>query len=297
LKNYLKIWIIISIGLVSCKKDHRPIAPTVDSGKFYSLNFRLDPTGKLIHSNKPGSNLKVNSDEVPAAGSLKTLTYLLYDSNGKYLSRIVQDTTFANFGNISDSVRAGTYSVFFLGNASIKVDDALNRSYFYPNATLPPGNDLYYHKETVVVTNNSISNNIVLDRTTAMLELDIQDAVPADAASITIDANEFSGYMVGDTSITAGERKLTTHIFTAAEKGTQHVKIDKLIYLPKVAKSLTITVYLANGQIRNKINVTATLIRNHKTILSGTVFDKTGDNNDWTVSINTDWGNSTTIDF
>jgi RNA binding exosome subunit len=68
-----------------------------------------------------------------------------------------------------------------------------------------------------------------------------------------------------------------------------------IIYYPDILHNITLTVFEANGQLGKPIVINnVKFIRNHITKLIGTVFNKTGNNdNNFQISINTGWDTST----
>jgi len=280
----------------ACKKNNRDsnTGSTTGNGKTYPITFNLNPAS--------GNSLASGPLDTAFTNNVKTIAYVLYDSNGKLVSQILQDATFSNFGTISTSAPAGTYYAYFMGNANYRFD--ASTPYFYP--TLPSQglhtifNDVFYRKDTLVVGNTAVNQNIVMGRTTARLVLDIQDSVPKIAGSIGIYSRSTLAYSMLDTSYVQQSNFIPEfyHNFTAAEKGKTDVKISMIIYNPHVLQTIRLIVYGPGVPPGDPIIINnVKFIRNHTTTLTGKVFKNTiNTNNTFKVSIDTTW-NDSTINF
>ncbi|SEO13255.1 Major fimbrial subunit protein (FimA) [Mucilaginibacter gossypiicola] len=291
---------LLAIGvftLFSCKKDHKPTPPTND--KLYTLNFNMKSN---LATNSVQSKLAVNAADTSLTNNVKKITYLLYDSQGKLKTFLNQDPTFSNFGTITDQAPNGTYYVYFVGNGGVD-----GESDFLHASVGRSSLDTYYAADTVVVNGANISSNLTMHRLNSLLELNIQDAIPNTISSITVtDAVPYGNLLLKDTTYLAfpnGQlvnQGTTSHTFTNAEKGTTNFKIRMNIFPAQVLHTITINVY-ATGftqPIGNPIVIkNVKFIANAKTILSGTVFDKTTNNqNNFHISIEPGW-NTTNINL
>jgi hypothetical protein len=296
---------LLAIGvftLFSCKKDHKPTPPPTDD-KLYTLSFNMKSN---LATNSVQSKLAVNAADTSLTNNVKKITYLLYDSQGKLKNYINQDPTFSNFGTITDQVSNGTYYVYFLGNSNVDGQSTLSSAAI---GKVAYNQDMFYKADTVVVNGSNVSSNVTMNRINSLLELNIQDAIPNTISSIGItDAVPSGGLLLKDTtySTNAFSTNLgsfgtsTSHTFTNAEKGTTNVKIRMTVFAPQVLHTITLNVYAAgvSQPIGNPIVIkNVRFVANAKTVLSGTVFDKTTNNqNNFHISIEPGW-NTTNINL
>ena len=266
MKNHLLLLLIGAFFLFSCKKDLSKA--NEPSGQKFAVNFTLGDLGKATTNS---SKLQVNSVADTFRKYIKTLKYLVYDNSGNFVHQINQDSTTTNLGNISDFFPAGTYTIFFWGNAIVSSD------YFTP---LPANPDVFYQKLNITVTNSVINQQVALNRiVTSQVQIRATDVVPANIESIKVTLNADCATFFTSTLLpykyelgTPYFPHVISHTFTAAEIGKSNFKISTFFHNIFVPFTVTIerfpkSVFLSPIVINN---VTCQL--NNVTLLTGNVF-------------------------
>jgi hypothetical protein len=98
------------------------------SGQKFTVNFTAGDLGKMATNS---SKLQTNSVADTFKKYVKTYWYLVYNNSGQLVHWIKQDSTTTNLGNISDSFNPGTYTVIFIGNATVSISQGLSGDYFF----------------------------------------------------------------------------------------------------------------------------------------------------------------------
>jgi uncharacterized protein (TIGR02145 family) len=158
------------------------------------------------------------------------LIYVVYDSQGKEVSRLVQFKTSepgklyrvendtrtlvssgTEFGKLSDNLAVGTYTVVVTVG---QTDASLNRVYegqlstdqakAYPASTLNEAvyypasggvlGDSFFYKGLFSVTNNSNTGNFVLERNVGQLTFNFEDMLPSNAKYLSYDIVDENTY-------------------------------------------------------------------------------------------------------
>ncbi len=201
MKKIIYTSIILSLTLFSCHKDHQK--PATD--KTQKITFNV--TG-FSQSTAPFNAVNGNASKhgrslatLPLSTAISQLLCIVYDASGNFVHVVHQDTSAANFGQISDALKAGTYTVIFIGGQ----DDLLgygtadepqsffglsNDNIFYwgpsGGSTDEPMQfaDTFLEKETLTVASTTVTQNVVLGRIDGELEINIEDAIPVNAVSV-----------------------------------------------------------------------------------------------------------------
>jgi hypothetical protein len=187
MKNAILYSILASMFFFSCKKDHG----SKPSNKTYSV--KLNVAGFIQEISKSINGIRVNSlgtTSIPATNYLTELHYIAFNSSGRKISYLAQDSSSTNFGHISDNLPAGTYTIVVAAGKSgfravVPSVDALTTSYFtYDITTAPyrvPWKDSFLKKFQITVPQSDSSLTVNLNRIVGQLEINIDDAIPATA--------------------------------------------------------------------------------------------------------------------
>jgi hypothetical protein len=144
-----------------------------------------------------------------------------YNQGGIVGLRYINTTNLYNV--LTDSLATGTYTVVFAGtndvdngigiNNSDVDQDAVEIFSLLPQAIIyagqgldayPRSQDLFFSKNTLVVGNQNTTSNITMNRVVGQLEVDLQDAIPANVAYINIARqNEEGGFRINTATSTS----------------------------------------------------------------------------------------------
>ncbi|MEX6691028.1 FimB/Mfa2 family fimbrial subunit [Danxiaibacter flavus] len=143
--------------------------------------------------------------EMPLKDYLKHLYYAAFDSTGRRVSKIEQDSSInelgATLGVINDSLPAGKYTVMLIGTASWfatdNSDTTLASMYFKPL-----GGEAFFKKITITVGEaDTAISNIRLERVTGELELRLTDTLSSEITWVSVIVNylDQAYYVAADT--------------------------------------------------------------------------------------------------
>ncbi|MFC0517507.1 FimB/Mfa2 family fimbrial subunit [Mucilaginibacter angelicae] len=296
MKKYLSLLFLMCFFTFACKKKHDPVPDPVQ--KVYKANFNLTGFTQSIAGVSNGkqhvNSVGTNAAPVPVTTDyFKVIKYLVYDANGNLFHSLTIDSTASNFGNISDNLPAGTYTIgIAAGQAGLTYNKDLNNVFYYASSmgsSLPWG-DTFFNKSQLTVSGD-VTRDVTLSRIVGQLEINIEDAIPAVAKSIDITIkNEYSYYSFANELPNSGSPEAFTTIIPEASKGKTNFKINKIIANTVAPFVVTITCYDANqknigqGAVINNV----TCQKNTRTILSGKLFNGLS-NNTFIINLNNNW--------
>jgi len=299
MKRTLLLSAVAAMLLFSCRKEHSASPPA--SGKKYRVSFNVTNFGIKQSS----FALRHNAHNL-ASDTLTTLNnyfdvfhYVVYDEFRNTVTHIVQDSTMANMGTIVDSLPAGTYSISMVaGKKCLMVRDnfTTNNDYGYGGQSWQ---DTFFDSFTLTVGTDNINQDVTLHRTVGKLELQITDAMPANADSLIFTVYEdaysqdlLSGvYMGGPVT-----HRYAVNIPPSAI-GKSNFTMDKLVGNCSFTFPVTITCKAADNSVIASASVqNIATPANVKTILSGDLFSGLAGHNSsqtFTTKIDTAWGSTT----
>jgi hypothetical protein len=303
MKKVLLIPVFAALIFFSCRKEHSAanqpqkkfpvtinVANFVQKGGHFAL--RRGPLN-LADTISPGSYADI-------------LYYLVYDSDGRFLiSKQVQDSTMTNMGMITDSLPNGTWPVYIVAGKKGLVGDSNNFQYL-PAAFFGYGGyywqDTFWYGSNITVNNAPVTQNITLKRVVTKLELDVLDAIPSNAKTISMAVYpEVATYWLnsGTPFPETMDTTYTTATIPTAAIGHTNFTLDKIIGLESSNTSVVVTCRDAsNNVIARKTASNVYLSTNQRTVLSGNLFTNTAPNSQtFTVKVDTAWGGTSTISF
>jgi hypothetical protein len=201
MKKILIILLGLFAGLISCKKEHS--APSAkheeNSAEKYPVSFAVAPFDVQT------GTLSVQSAAKKTSALKDNFKYLYYyvtkqSDSLKIIKTIKQKSTDANFGMVTDTLRAGKYNIFIIGAAR---SDVLvftgNETLYFPGLFLAyegqnfhrPSTsigDNFYKKIKVTVSKQS-NQDVKLDRVVGRVNVKITDAIPAGVSKIVVNFN------------------------------------------------------------------------------------------------------------
>jgi hypothetical protein len=306
MKKYLPLLLVVCFFAFSCKKDHHP--GTDPDAKTYNVKFNLAGFTQSITSatsHKKVNGIKTNATPVPVTNDyFKIIKYVVYDASGQEIRSLSIDSAASNFGSISDKLPAGTFTIGIVaGKSNLRISSnngKPSKYQFYtynsskPNPISYAWQDTFFSKFTITVTGD-INQAVTLSRVVAQLEVNIEDAIPANVKTIAVTVtNDYIYYSFNTDKPESPYLATFTTVVPDAEKGATNFKADNLICNTIDPFSVTITAYDAN-QKRVGISATVTNVtceKNKKTILSGKLFSSPI-NDSFSIGFN-DWDPTTT---
>jgi len=275
--------------LFSCKKDHSGSKDN-PAQKLYQVNLNLSGFTETI-SNSTKSKLQVNDLKTNAVTDyLKELYYIVYGSNGVVLHSLTQDSTTANFGNISDNLPSGTYTVAIAAGQSglTKGTDASKEDFLFYTPNGSPWKDTFFNKFQLIVSASNINQTVTVSRLVGQLEVNIEDAIPVAASKMEITVTSESYNFLFSTGLPDSSFPfIMSTTIPGAVKGTTNYKLDNILLNTYTPFTVKIVCYdAASKALATALVSNVTCEKNRKTILSGKLF---GSSNTFNITLNSAW--------
>ncbi len=227
------------------------------------------------------------------------LYYRIYNSAGVMVNSIDQASTLATFGTISDKLPAGTYNVFF----------AAAKGTLYPSSAQSIFNNAVYStgstawSETFVkvlpitIATTAVTQAVKLDRVVGGLQVTLQDAIPSNAAKISLVYQLESTFLYMNNTNTIYPSNSITKDFPLTTTDIGQKNKTFLMYIGNTVStsSVIIRAYDSNnGLIVEKTIPNVRCYKNQKTSLTGSLFPSTPNTSlGFTVTVNPTWDTPT----
>jgi hypothetical protein len=297
MKRAIIYFTLISVALLSCKKDNRTKTNTDINGKLYPVTFNIS---NFTQENSPitqSSKTQVNA-VAPDASNVLKLMYKLYDASNTLKKTIIIKKGEPAFGTVKDSLAAGNYTAVFVGLTDTLhfVDKGETFDYYTPPAGPSAGGrgfyETFYKKITFTVGSVYLIQSVVLERPSSELLVNIKDAIPAGVGKITVSVtglhSEYS-YFEDKSLIFDARTALLATAVPANKIGTTNFQLGPITNLLNTTGTLTVTIYAEapNGtNVAQKLVSNVQLQRNTRIILSGNLFSNGADTHGFTVTYN-----------
>ncbi|SDD63538.1 hypothetical protein SAMN05216464_102133 [Mucilaginibacter pineti] len=284
---------LLSMCFLACKKD-KSQGKGVDMGTTHQVSFNVSgftqTTGPVTNSIK----------SVRAASVISTITqlrYLIYKADGTLVHQFIQASTNTGFGQISDNLANGTYTVVIAAGQDgldIYKPEALSTGQLTYNLAnmqyldvyvyqRPPINwvrwgDVFYKKFSLTVTGEDINQNIAVDRIVSKLTVKMPADGMAEYEYVRIGLNEpiAIGFQQPITNT-----NLVNYNFVTPEFDNEYIHsyppgkiltISTYCYILSNATTVEISYIPGNNTIARKVVTDVVLQANHETILTGSLF-------------------------
>ena len=282
-KKFLYLLFIITLIVVSCKKDNTAHQATGGNKGVYQVGFTINgfkqsrqplSSGLRIEHALPG----INYD------TIAVLYQLIYNADGNLVKYARQLHTDPGFGNFTDSLASGSYTVVFLQSSGV-IQGGLRDSTTLAGCTLikNPNQSLQLYEKKLALTVNTADsdNTVVLDRVVGQLQIVLADTIPQNVSTITMSVDSVQAiFSVANQAVT-GTSLMPADLeryyrLTDAQKGVPNFTIGPIYLLQTTPLAVTITAMDASGNTLASVRTHVTLAYNQITILKGSLFGKTG---------------------
>ena len=294
MKNVLISFTLISIVLLSCKKENHNQTTSPDI-KLYPVGFSVSGTNQQIVPIDQKSKTKVNAVVGSDSSAINRLIYRVYDSSNTLKKTITINKGEPRFGSFQDSLAAGSYTAVFVGVIDVDKFRDNGTSFYYFDSTTSDEFSLetFYKKINFVVGSSNIQQNVVLQRINSQLQLIIKDEIPADITRISVYVTKGLGdyYSYLDAVVSDETYQYLGASVTSDKIGTTNFTITSApsLLANGTPATVQITTYGSDGDTpasRKTIN-NVTLQPNKLTILTGNLFTPDSNPNSFSVSYNT----------
>ncbi|MRG44712.1 hypothetical protein GFS24_06285 [Chitinophaga sp. SYP-B3965] len=284
--------IALSLFFVSCQKDGSSPSTPPEAEKF-PVRFSVTDFDRQVtdlDSRKAGGQDLSNARD-SLSNAIQHLRYIAYNSSGILVSTKYQTPADNNvdFGNISDSLPAGTYIIIFVGSSA-------PAKFFYSasdfgqarldfkddNGQLLKIPDTYYKRVIITLgTNGNLpDSSVTLQRIISSIEVHVADAQPADSINITV-SHQASRFFFHNDQTSDG---YDIRYLSRKDANTY----GEYVLFTEIPSTVIITALdRTTGAARIKTVYNVSCYRNKKTILSGNMFSS--DASGFKISVNDQW--------
>jgi hypothetical protein len=314
MKKYL-ILIATAIIFFSCKKEN--------TGTMVSDSPALSKTLYPVAFNfsafeSTGTKTATNALSTTALkDQIKYLRYFVFSGSIDPrielvpVKRKTQKSTDPNFGNITDSLPPGQYSIFFVG-AQAPGDVSMERKF----TTDSYGHPIFYYnnssiydtfnKQVDLVVSAPVNQSVVLTRVTTKITIKFTDIMPANATTVKV---SFENFPLGaDLLSNSGDphahweigelypTKSFSFPVNSSDKGKAGFTLSTLVW-PFFYPTINIDCFGLNGELiahKELSRVIPELHANTNYIFSGKLFDQ---NSHFTITINDQWNTPVNVPF
>lgn len=267
MRKVIYICALLSVAIVSCKKNGETTSKPEADGKKYEVNFNIgiDAGEQNLHSLSKIN--KLNNSLANLSDMATFLAYYVFNSDDKLVTSLIQTSNTPNFGKITDGFAAGTYTVVLVATKNQPTE------YDYKHI-VALGSDTFYQKFELTVTASTVTQNINLHRVNGQLEVKILDAIDDGTASIQYQLDTDYGLLLsnGMPDISKANNRTETKAISSSLYGTTNYTYNT--FVTNTAKPLKLTI-IVNSKISGayKTVVDSVMIYpNTRTILSGKLF-------------------------
>ena len=289
MKKALLLALLVAVVLISCKKDNKN-----SPGTKYKVQFNVSGFSQQIVG-VASKNKQINGfyadQAAPVTFAIDVLHYYAYDSSGKLVSVINQDSTFSSFGIIDDSLQPGTYSIVIAGSkAGVNYNSGTLYTNGYIGGYSGPWEDTFFQEFSLTVGTQPINQNVTLKRIVGKLSVLITDKLPATASTLSINVTDaFNYYFSVQTPSNLGQYTAT---YTIPASAISIANYKQSVIMLNTISPFTAVISCADatGKMLGQSTVTnVTVQQNTETVLSGALF---GSNVGFGLTLNQVWNSA-----
>lgn len=310
------LWVIVVLtALYSCKKESNGESgtePIPDPSK-KNVTFKISNFSQEVSQYSQLRSVAATQED---GLYINTLEYLLFNSDGKLVSRILSDDKGGGFGSITDQIAPGSYNVVFFGARSLGVpvpfgsigqDSSKNSAYFnlgfYYKSKTDGTKDDWYAKEGFaykgsldVEDDDNLEVDISLKRISAILDVHLLDAqIPENVAIFKISYDStYTAYKPYPSDSLVWAKEAGQEVGTSTYEIADRTRKSFLGYpSPVNDNEMECKVYLQAFDRNKKLLFERTIRnvkfkKNMKTILTGYAFDANSKEG-YTIGIDPEW--------
>jgi hypothetical protein len=299
---YMKKLLLLSASclmlLSACKKNNNAGETNSEpEAKKYDVTFKVDDFSQAV----TGYSLS-SKHTLDVGDTLKNyatwLYYRVYNSAGGMVNTIDQTSANSTFGTITDKLKPGTYNVYIAASRTSLTTTGNSTDFDNSAISNPSGWDsnTFAKQISVTIGADAVNQSVRLDRVIGGLDINLTDAIPSNAAKVTVVLQNESNYIYYNGSFANRVFATVTKDFplTTADVGKTNKKFS--INVGNTASNLTVIIraYDANNSLINEKTVSnVRCYQNKKTALTGALFPTALTiGSSFTVTVNPVWGSA-----
>lgn len=320
---------IMCILLFSCKKDmnlNQGNTPSSQADKF-AVTFNVSDFSPQVVGADKGNSIS----DVPLKGRAGYFTYIAYNSEGKEVNRLKQDSTgltllyrkfldqgdlyqgyplgIQPFGCIKDSLAAGEYTIVMIAsqsNFSINNRNELVLDYtfspfteasFYYNRGLDSwsrAKDTFYKKFSLTVEEKDSQHKVTLDRIVGKAEINILDSRPGTTFKFFF-IGENEAFKFSDEQPFSEVDEINAEVHLPTIPGKEKLSYSKFIINTATPVDVIINVYENGALTATKTIKDVRFFKNKRTVLTGNIYAASPPTTGFNVQVNDKFDEDTVV--
>lgn len=238
-----------------------------------SVVISLDQVKSSLPEIKSASTLS-NGDSL--LNKLDVIYYLVFDATGKYMHQKKQLRSDVGFGEIKDELKVGQYTIVLfsctdelnLGSTFSALSNALVR-------TTAKTGDIYYKKMQINVTDQGITQSVLLNRIVGCVQIRVKDRIADNVTKIellTADEMPYFSLNTDKAQATPIETRSTSVIVDDTNRSS--LTLGLLLLNDQVPMTIIINLYDASNKvIKTKRIANIVNVRGQKVSVEGRLSD------------------------
>lgn len=223
-------------------------------------------------------------------------TLVVYDYvDGVLKNEITQSSTDTGFGTVTIDASYGTHNLIFVGHNSQTCNYDAETSLLSFDKVL---DTFTAYRAITVNAETEGTQSITMDRQVAGIRLAPTDAIPSNAASITITIDGYSGQLNPKTGIGSNGEVLTrSWTYTTSQIGKDDISYMIYSFLPTENSTIDFEVTIKNtsgGTLSNHSIEDVPIKKNQETVITGTLFTSELSAN---IGVNSSWDENIDVAF
>ncbi len=289
---------LLCLAFTACQKA--PVSDSSDQDQpKYKVEFKVSAGSvSLVKSGSTNSKVTDGVSE-PVTTHADKIFYRVYNNGGEFVKSIDQDKSSPTFGTITDQLPTGFYNVRIVAGKGSTLFSTKNDELFYKAhyGVTDRWEETFLGEIPVVVNGSAISQSVELQRTVGGIELNIEDAIPTNVSKIgiTCEKEALTQYYNGTFD---GKSVSVEKLFDVAPSAIGTKNTTYLMYVGNVTQGgspVTIKAYGSDNKvIAQKAIGFVPIQKNHKAILTGTLFGTVTQPGGFNITVNTEWDASGT---
>lgn len=222
--------------------------------------------------------------------------YIMFDATGKYMHQKKQVKGDESFGEIKDELKVGQYTVVLLCSTSEMIVSSTFTTLTSAKvkATATSG-DIYYKKLSINVTEQGLTQSVLLDRIIGCVQIRIKDRIADNVAKIELQTeDETPMFNVGtDVVDTNTKEKRSTSVAVDATNRSSFT-LGLLVLNDQLPLTATVNLYDSSNKLLKTKKIPGIVnLRNQKVSVEGKLSDFMSAG--FTIGFNDTWSSDSTI--
>lgn len=213
MKKY-SVFLFLILLLFSCKDSSEDVIEAT-----YPVVISVKNLSGIL----PGSKNALTFNSVDSLlNKFGVINFLVFDATGKFVRHKKQVKEDKPFGEISDELKVGQYTVVLLASTGeISVGTNLTTLAVTKISSLAASGDIFYKKISINVTSQGVKESLFLDRMTGCVVVKIEDRITDNIKKVELQVENETPYFninTAEVDLITKEERLVAEIVTASNR-------------------------------------------------------------------------------